>query len=112
MNGMLKKTNIKGNPISFQDTLILLKDALESEYLYLERKEKCKEGDSGWYVGLVEDNKKGNRKVEDYIKIYVYELLQFKPQLLKLLVLPTGCLAVVNGEEIVEVIDKNNNKIL
>jgi hypothetical protein len=111
-NHILRRADRDGQAISFKDTLVVLKDALEADFVYLERKEKCEEGDSGWYLGLIKDDKKGNRKVDDYKRIYVYELLQCKPQLLQLLALPTGSFAVIEGEDIVEVVDENNNKIL
>lgn len=110
-NDMLKKANVQGEPISFQDTMIILKDTLNSDMLYLERKDVCKKGDSGWYLGLVDD-KKDTRSIDDYKSIYIFQLLELKPELLQLLSLPIGCLAIIKGDSIVEVLDSQNNRIL
>jgi len=110
-NEMLRKANIQGEPISFQDTMVILKEALKSDLLYLERKEICKKGDSGWYLGLLDD-KSESRSSEDYQAIYIFQLLQLKPELLQLLTLPVGCIAIINGDTIVEVVDSEDNRIL
>ncbi|MFZ5986771.1 MAG: immunity protein Imm33 domain-containing protein [Bacillota bacterium] len=110
-NIILKKANVDGEPVSFQDTIVVLKDALNSDSVYMERKEKCKKGDSGWYLGLIEDDVIP-RTVEDYKAIYTFQLLQLKPHLLQLLSLPTGCLAIINGTKIEEVIDSNDNRLI
>lgn len=110
-NEMLRKTKVQSEPVSFQDTMVILKDALKSDLLYLERKEICKKGDSGWYLGLLDDKNEA-RGIEDYQSIYIFQLLQLKPALLQLLTLPVGCIAIIDGDSIVEVVDNEDNRIL
>lgn len=110
-NDILRHTKTQGTPVSFQDKLIILKDALNSQNIYFVR-EELKQGDSGWYLGLLNDDESGNRTEQDYISIYTYQLLELKPQLLKLLALPVGCIAVIKNNEIFEIVDSNNMKIL
>lgn len=111
-NQLLRKSNVHGEPVSFQDKIVVLKDALTADLVYLERSSDYKQGDSGWYIGLVKDPNNSLRTAKDYQAIYVYQLLQYKPYVLQLLTLPKGSMAIVNGDEIIEVVDENNNKLL
>jgi hypothetical protein len=111
-NDILRQAKIEGAQVSFQDTVVILKDALEANALYFERQATDTEGDSGWYLGLLEDNDSSERPPSDYISVYTYQLLTIKPLLLKLLALPAGCIAVIMNDEIVEVVDSNDERIL
>ncbi len=110
-NDILRQTKTQGTYVLFQDKLIILKDALNSQDLYFVRQE-VKQGDSGWYLGLLNDDKEVSRTEQDYVSIYTYQLLELKPQLLKLLALPVGCIAVIKNNEIFEIVDSNSKRIL
>lgn len=108
---LIRKMNVECEEVSFQDTLMVLKQAINAELVYIERKEHTREKDSGWYLGLVNDED-NSHAIEDYQCIYVFQLLKYKPQLLQLLFLPVGYLVVINGDTIEEVIDKDDKRIL
>jgi hypothetical protein len=110
-NDILHQTNMEGQQVSFQDTLTILKDALHAHDFYFERQE-VKQGNSGWYLGLLNDDSSLVRTADDYISVYTYQLLELKLQLVKLLSLPVGCLAVIKNNDIYEVVDVDNKKIL
>ena len=112
-NDMLRQTNMEGEYVTFQDTMIILKDALDSSDLFFVREETEKAKDSGWYLGLLSDaENRESRPVSDYISVHTYQLLTIKPELLKLLFLPTGSMAIIKYDEITEILDADNNLIL
>lgn len=109
-NDMLRETCTTATAVSFQDTLIILNDALTDANTYMVRDETSRAGDSGWYWGLVNDHQT-NRKTEDYTALYVWQLLKIKPVLMPLLALPYGCMAMISNDEIVEIVDGENRRL-
>lgn len=109
-NRILREINEKGCPVTFQDRLVVLKDALESKEVYMHRNHEPEGKDSGWYLGLINDTKE-KYSVNDYKSIYTYELLKYNPVLLEVLFIEVGDMALINGSEIIEIIDRDNNKI-
>ena len=108
---LLKKTNLEGEYATFKDTMIILKEALDADDLFFLRQEARGDGDSGWYLGLLGDKKEG-RPASDYISVRTYQLLTIRPELLKLLFLPTGCMAIIKEGEITEILDAGDNRVL
>lgn len=109
-NELLHKTQCMGCPVTFQDTIIVLKDAMEFKDVYMHRTSESQNGNCGWYIGLLDDPEE-EHPVEDYTRIYTYELLKYNPELLKVLPLDVGCIAIIKEEKIVEIADKDDNKI-
>lgn len=109
-NELLHKTGCMGSPATFQDTIVVLKDAMEFKDVYMHRTSESKDGDCGWYIGLLDDPK-DEHPVEDYTRIYTYELLKYNPELLKVLTLDVGCIAIFKDGKLVEIADKDDNKI-
>ena len=108
---LLKQTNLEGEYVTFKDTMIILKEALETDDLFFLRQEARGDGDSGWYLGALGDKKEG-RPASDYISVRTYQLLTIRPELLKLLFLPTGCMAIIKEGEITEIVDAGDNRVL
>ena len=48
---------VKPEGCTCKDTILVLKDAIEAEEVYMHRKSPAKDGDSGWYFGLLDDPK-------------------------------------------------------
>lgn len=106
-----KKTGlISDEIISFQDTMLVKKSALNSKELYLEKQQLKQENDSGWYMGSLNDTEKSDNP-DDYTVIKLYELLNICPQALAILNLPVGTLAIIKNNEIVGISDSNNNEV-
>ena len=52
----LRKINVDGLSIKLSDKIILCKGVIELEKIYLQRNGNVEKGDSGWYIGPVEED--------------------------------------------------------
>lgn len=105
---LLRKINSDGEMISFQDKVLCAKGVLELEDLYLERRDKTERGDSGWYIGPVDDAV----AVDEYEIYYAYQLLEAKIELIKVLALPVGSLVVFRNGELKAILNEENVDLL
>ena len=64
-----------------------------------------KSGDSGWYIGEVEQPQ------NELIAIYVYQLLQLRPAILQVLALPKGYIVVFQNNEIETILNEQNEPV-
>lgn len=109
-NSILKKLKIDGEQIAFDDKIVMLKEAKNSDNIYLERAKEYTKGDSGWYIGVIDNDKaKAPDDAEEYESIYAYEVLRFRPDFIQLLALPKGYLVAIIDNEIKEISDGENN---
>ena len=91
------------------DTLIVHRAAVKAPRVYLQRNEPGNQSDSGWYMGAI-----GVKAVNDpseYARIYTYQLLNFCKEALSVMHLPTGTICIIKNGSLVEIVDKDNNKI-
>ena len=95
---------------SFQDTLIVHRAAVKSPRVYLQRNEPGSQGDSGWYMGVI--GVKAPNDPSEYARIYTYQLLKFCHEAISVMHLPVGTICVIENGNIIEIVDKDNNKIL
>lgn len=102
----LKKCEVEGMLISFQDKIFISKGVLDKENIYLERTLEYGNGFSGWYIGELHGNEK------ELEIIYAYELLKLRPSLIQVLVLPLGYMAVFENNEVEAIINEENINIL
>lgn len=109
-NKLLHETKRKGSPVTFQDTIMVLKDAMEFKDVYMHRVSETENKDSGWHIGVLDDPKE-KHPVEDYTKMHSYELLKYNPELIKVLPLDVGCVVIIKDGKIAEIVDKDDNKI-
>jgi len=103
-NDVLSGLGLEGTPVSFQDKIILSKGCLEKPHIYLER-QMPKSGDSGWYIGEV------GQPQNELIAIYVYQLLQLRPAIFKVLALPEGYIVVFQNNEIETILNEQNEPV-
>lgn len=106
---VLRVTKATPKETSFQDTLIVQRAAVKAPRVYLERDEPEASGDSGWYMGAVDV--KTSSDPSEYARIYTYQLLKFRKEALSVMQLPVGSICVIENGKLIEVADKNNNKI-
>ena len=99
----LRKLSVDGLSIKFSDKIILTKGVLELEEIYLQRTGDVEKGDSGWYIGPVEDNDN-----TDLYALYAYQLLKIKPEIIQVLALPYDFMVVFEGNEIKAVLNEND----
>lgn len=107
---MLSDTKAVPYETSFQDTLIVQKAALNASRVYLKRDEPGNSDDSGWYMGAMDIKAQGDPS--EYVKIYTYQLIQFCKQATFVIQLPIGTICIIENGNLVEIVDKDNNKIL
>ncbi|MBQ8966823.1 hypothetical protein [Ruminococcus sp.] len=110
---LLHKYGVVGKAVHFYDKLAVAKGALEKPNISMQRFGDL--GGSGWSVqNFVYDEKGSARLVdaEDYEGVYAYELLTRRPELIDVLCLPDGYIAVFKGEELVQLLDDENNELI
>ncbi|WP_121616343.1 immunity protein Imm33 domain-containing protein [Virgibacillus halodenitrificans] len=103
----LRNMNVNGLSIKFSDKIILSKGVLELEKIYLQRNGDVEKGDSGWYIGPVEDN-----NTTELYALYAYQLLKIKPEIIQVLALPNDYMVVFEGDEIKAVLNENDVDVL
>ena len=101
----------KAQPIetSFQDTLIVHRAAVKAPRVYLQRNEPGNQSDSGWYMGAI--GVKAANDPNEYAQIYTYQLLKFCKEALSVMHLPIGTICIIENGSLIEIVDKDNNKI-
>lgn len=99
--------SIEGEVTSFQDKIIVGRGVLEEEKIYLERREKAFDNDSGWYIGPQE----GEVSEDELEVIHAYSLIDERPELIQVLNLPIGYMAILDGETIQAIVNADNEKV-
>ena len=109
---IINKTKINGNQILdtyFDEDMIISKQALNNKKQYMLREEK-NGNDCGWYLGAVGEQKTNNP--DDYVKIKTYKLKDICDIAIDVLQLPVGTLVIIDNNKIVDIVDKDNNKLI
>ena len=100
-----KELQINPSEIRFDDKILIAKGVFEDEHAYLQRQNTQSQRDSGWFMGYQrQDN-------EEFVGIYAFELLKWNPKLIKVLVLPTDYLVIVNDGEIHTILNDSDEEI-
>lgn len=94
-----------------RDTIMVLKEAINAENVYMHRKEAAKNGDSGWYFGLLDDPDEENRPLSDFEIVPTYQLLQYRMDAMRVLEMPVGTVAVFSGNQMTALVDANDNAL-
>lgn len=105
---LLNKLSLDGEMISFQDKIICAKGVLELDDIFLERNKEHEKGDSGWYIGPV-DESIATDELEAY---YAYQLIKVRPLIIQTLALPSGYMAVYKKDKVVAILDDNDIDVL
>lgn len=101
--------NVKPEVTTFRDTILVLKEAMNAPDVYMNRTEPSKDGDSGWYFGLLNDPNEENHKPEDYVNLCSFELFKFRSEALRVLELPVGTVAVFHDNDMTALVDGDDN---
>lgn len=102
----LRKLNTEGLSIKFSDKILLTKGVLELDKIYLQRTGDVEQGDSGWYIGPVDDN-----DATELYALFAFQLLTLKPDIIKVLALPNDYMVVFEGKEIKTVLNENDEVV-
>ncbi len=101
----------KPEACKMNDTILVLKEAMNAEDIYMHRKEAAKDGDSGWYFGLLDDPDEESRPSEDFERMPTYKLMGFRPGALRVLQMPVGTVAVYHQNEITALVDADDRPL-
>ncbi|KWU58976.1 hypothetical protein QCI77_27895 [Bacillus cereus group sp. MG9] len=101
----LRQLNIDGEMIKFSDKIVTAKNVLQLDEVYLQRARDCEKGDSGWYIGPVDETEETEGKLEAF---YAYQLLKIRPSIIQVLALPYEYLVVFEKDKIKAILDDND----
>ena len=102
---LAKELQINPSETRFDDKLLIAKGVFEDEHSYLQRQNTQSQRDSGWFMGYQKQNN------EEFVAIHAFELLKWNPKLIKVLVLPTDYLVIVNAGEIHKILNDSDEEI-
>lgn len=102
---LTKELQINPSEIRFDDKILIARDVFEDEHAYLQRQNTQSQRDSGWFMGYQKQNN------EEFVTIHAFELLKWNPKLIKVLVLPTDYLVIVNAGEIHTILNNRDEEI-
>ena len=116
VQNMQVDTNMKANvkrpePTLYSDTILVLKEAVDAPDVYMNRTEPAKNGDSGWYFGLLNDEREGQHENDEFVTVPTSELMKFRGEALRVLQMPVGTLAVFHDNEMTALVDKDDNPL-
>ncbi|WP_028399132.1 immunity protein Imm33 domain-containing protein [Ectobacillus panaciterrae] len=100
----LRQLNIEGEMIKFSDKIVIAKNVLQLDEIYLQRSSDCDKDDSGWYIGPVNEAE----ETGELEAIYAYELLKIRPSIIQVLALPYEYLAVFEKDNIKAILNDND----
>lgn len=101
----LRQLNIDGEMIKFSDKIVTAKNVLQLDEVYLQRARDCEKGDSGWYIGPVDETEEIEGELEAF---YAYQLLKIRPSIIQVLTLPYEYLVIFEKDKIKAILDDND----
>ena len=104
---LLRLYNLECEGVRFDDKVIVAKNALQENAIYLQRFSNCGKGDSGWCIKPVEHGEAG-----DFEAYYAYQLLSIRPALIKALILPYEYIVIFEGDTIVSIMNEQDEDII
>jgi hypothetical protein len=106
---ILKFLGCDSLPALYKEKVTLYKNILDYENRYLERLEKVSPNDSGWYIGVQDEDSPSK---ENLITAYVFELALMMPEVMRIMALPIGYLVTMESDRITQIYDTDNNPCL
>ena len=107
----VRTANVQPEVTTFRDSILVLKEAMNAPDVYMNRTEAAKDGDSGWYFGLLDDPNEEDHAADDYIRIPSYELFKFRSEALRVLEMPVGTVAVFHENVMTALVDGNDQPL-
>lgn len=106
----LLKAKVDPLDCGYDDRIIYHHDALASPRIYLERQGNTQPGDSGWYVGPLPPTTQASP--DNLVSVHTFQLTTVRPEIMKLLMLPAGTIALVDGHTVEEVVDADDRVLI
>ncbi|WP_394838147.1 DUF2185 domain-containing protein [Pendulispora rubella] len=113
LTAQLRVTSIIGvEPCDYRidQTITVLKAAIEQERFYMVRQEPSSPNDSGWYLGSAEDAPQDHAPT-NYTVVPLAALFRMRPAALRVLALPPGFLARFEGDALVGVGNEKDEEV-
>ncbi|MEE0264398.1 MAG: hypothetical protein UD936_02130 [Acutalibacteraceae bacterium] len=110
---ILRTYKIAGEAVRFDDKIVVAKGALDKEAISLQRFADL--GESGWCVEGIGVDENGNfvsEETREYESYYAFELLNIRPCLVEILLLPYNYMVIVNGDDVVEILNEQNQSVM
>lgn len=109
-NDIIKKLQrITAENIAFDDKIKVYKDCKNKDNFFLIRDSYNTKNYSGWLIdSLNDDGTRNYHSDEEFVDMYVYEVLKFRPDLVKLLSLPKGYRVAIINNEIKQIVTGDN----
>jgi len=101
---VLRAAGEDGVDVQFTEFVAVARGAIETADLFLKRDAPLSEGDTGWFVGRLEDLKAARPAAVDALR--VFEVLRVRPALVHVMALPPGYLVIVRGNKVEALLDK------
>ena len=104
---LLASCGVQPHPVRFDELVVVAGDPFDASVLMAQRNPPSAPGDSGWYVSArpgFEDGALSPRMV--------FELLDARPGLLPALALPAGWQVVLDGDDVVRVVDDRDRDVV
>ena len=95
--------DIEREPVSADDKVVIAGGRQGQRRIYLERIGATEKGDSGWYIGVIDDI-----ETPGYEGVRVADLLETHPDFSAILTLPVGCLVVLDGDSVEAIVDPDD----
>lgn len=103
--------NVQPEASTFKDTVLVLKEAMNAPDVYMNRAEPANNGDSGWYLGLLDDPNEENHSEDEYEKVPAYEFFKFRSEALRVLEMPVGTFASFHDNVLTSLADAEGNPL-
>ena len=107
---LCKKVRVEPQVAWYTHQVLVRRGVLDERRVYLERRAPSTADDSGWFIGSVE--KHDQPPLSDLDAMPVLEVYRRRRTLLEAMALPTGYLAVYDGDVLEAVLDSGNHNLL
>lgn len=109
---ILQKYGIDGEKIRFFDEIAVAKGAISKPHICLQRFKDL--GGSGWCINeiIMENDRYALADASEYETIFAYQLLELRPSILRVLLLPYDYMIIINEDEILEILDQNDKSVI
>jgi hypothetical protein len=104
---LLARCGVHPHPVRFDELVVVAGDPFDASVLMAQRNPPSAPGDSGWYVSARPGFEEGALAPR-----MVFELLDARPGLLPTLALPAGWQVVLEGDDVVRVVDDRDRDVL
>jgi hypothetical protein len=101
---LLHQLAIEPEDCALDQMLIMTAGAIDQPDVFLHRVERQSQEDSGWLLGSLADPE-ALARAEQLERLRIVHLVWRRRELLRALVLPTGCVAAFSGDAIVQVLN-------